>query len=532
MRKIRSILTFICFSSFVVFFQSCNGNEEVKNPNESIKELQLTDAEQKVLFQIRNKKDKIGIGEATQIANEVINFLDEGIKTKSSKTRTIGTITVLHNVNEIKVATKSSNNNTEVEMPDTLAYLFNFADSTGYTIIAADTRIDNPVLCYTDNGTLTNNFDNLGLAIFLTGTEDYIKRTIVEAQQMRDSLISSILNKIAETGVKDTVYVNKDETTTKVIAPTETTYNDEVSTSYSYGPWSVNSRIGPLLSVEWGQRAPFNAYVSKSCSDDPSGKAPVGCVAVSTSYILTYWFNRRSVDFTIDGYNVNSNLLCRYTWWPNRYTGAATNDIETSTTAEANTARYQVAHLMERIGSRISMSYGCDGSSADDKNATSYLREIGFKGGYRADYNLNTVISSLNNSRPLMIGGYSTKNHFLGISWLYYLSGGHSWVIDGYLRRSRQVTATVTTTTTEETNLMQLTKAIPKLMLITTTSTYTYTEYSPYYLHNNWGNYRGNGYFVEGSYDFVNGADLPSNTKSGEPGNYQFGVDIFPDLYY
>ena len=159
MRKIRSIFTFICFSSLVVFFQSCTSNEEVKNPNESIKELQLTDAEQKVLFQIRNNKDKIGIEEATQIANEVINFLDEGIKTKSSKPRIIGTITALRNVNVIKVATKSSDYNTEVEMPDTLAYLFNFADSAGYTIIAADTRIDNPVICYTDNGTLNNNFD-------------------------------------------------------------------------------------------------------------------------------------------------------------------------------------------------------------------------------------------------------------------------------------------------------------------------------------------------------------------------------------
>lgn len=522
-------LPFLCF----MLLQSCTNDNEVKIQNEPIKELQLSDMEQKILFQSRNKNNKIEIKEAYQIANEVIDFLDDEIKTKSGKIRKIGDITVLYNKNENKVATKSSGDSIDIVMPDTLAYLFNFADSTGYTIIAADTRIENPVLCYTGSGTLNNNFDNNGLAIFLTGTEDYIKRSIIAAEQLKDSLISHILAKIEETGVKDTTYIDRNKVKLKIAAPTTPPY-EEIITNYSYGPWVVNSRVGPLLSVEWGQRAPFNSYVPKNCTDHSSGKAPVGCVAVSTSYILTYWFNRRIVDFTIDGYNINSNLLCRYTWWPNRYTGAASNDIELSTTTEGNTARYQIAHLMERIGNRLNMSYGCDGSSASDTRATSYLRDLGFIGGYKTDYNVNTIISSLNNSRPVMIGGYSTKNEVLGMSWLYYLSGGHSWVIDGYLRQSRQVTVTITNTTVNESDddLPLLTKASPQLMLITTTSTYTYNQYSPYYLHNNWGNYSGNGYFVENSYDFANGADLPSNTKSGQPGNYQFGVDIFPDIYY
>jgi hypothetical protein len=171
------------------------------------------------------------------------------------------------------------------------------------------------------------------------------------------------------------------------------------------------------------------------------------------------------------------------------------------------------------------MDYECDGSGAKSKDAVSFLKDIGFKGGSKTDYNLNTILSSLNNSRPVIIIGYAIKKYFLGISFLYSLSSGHSWVIDGYLRRSRQVTVTVTTS------------IILKNKEIRTTSTRTYTEYSPYYLHNNWGNYAGNGYFVEGSFNYNNNKSdenvfLPSITRSNEAYNYQFGIDIFPEIYY
>lgn len=532
MKKRLSKLKLFCVISVVatMICTSCQESELI-NEDQLQRNTKLSVAEMDVLYRMRNgENNKIGMEEATEIANEVIGFLDEGIATKGEKSRRIAEVVFLKGSNGVRVMTKSSGE--EIEMPDTLAYVFNFADSAGYTIIAADTRIETSVLCYTGSGTLgSDTIENPGLAVFLTGAELYIERSIVDAQQQRDSLLNEILAKIDETGVKDTTYVDASDYSTKSVAPSEVIL-DEIVTSYSYGSWSVASSVSPLLSVEWGQFEPFNAYIPLNCSDNTSGKAPVGCVAVATSYILTYWFNRWNINFTIDGYNINSNLICSFTYYPNRYAGAASNYIQSwNTSTDAVNARFQLAHLMERIGSRINMSYDCEkGSGANDKTATSYLRSIGFRGGYRADYNVNTMLSSLKNSRPVMIGGFSTKNHILGISWLFWYSGGHSWVIDGYVRRVRPVTITVTTTTEAP---GALTKSVsPDRLLVTTTSTYTYDEYSPYYLHNNWGNYSNNGYFAEGCFNSNNPPTISSSTKSGEPHNYQFSVDIFPDIYY
>ena len=416
------------------------------------------------------------------------------------------------------------------------------------TNIAGDTRVESPVLCYTDYGTLNDSIDNPGIALFLEGSEYFIEQSIIKAEQMRDSLIASILYKIDEIGVKDTVYIDDSDITLKAQSPVynETgspTYIDpqHVTSSYSYGPWSVSSRVGPLLAVEWGQREPFNASISKNC--DSSGNAPVGCVAVATSYILTYWFNKNSLLLTLDGLSINSNLLCRYTWVPNRYDGAAPNNIN-GNTIEAAQARNQVARLMERIGSRIGMEYDCDkGSTASSGNAVKFLKnDLGFKGGSEIDYNFNDVKNSLDNGRPVMAGGFSTKTttSFLGITIKTTYGGGHEWVMDGYLLRSRLVTVTVTTSTMSDALPVLKISSNDKSMLITTTVTSAYTDFYPYYIHNNWGwsNCANNGYYVAGSFDSQKGSDLGSNTKSGEDdksgedNNFQFKRDIIPNIYY
>jgi len=488
---------------------------------------------------MRNPNNKISVNEATLLANEVIGFLNEESATKSGNSRRIASAAALLGEKEKKVATKSTGDSPPVEMPDTLAYLFNFNDSTGFTIIAADTRVESPVLCYTGSGTLGDTIDNPGIALFLEGAENYIERSIIEAEQLRDSLIADILSKIDETGVKDTIYIDENEAATKVAATPAVPYDQVPQTTYSYGPWTVASRVGPLLSVEWGQGTPFNDLVkNKGCA---SGTAPAGCVAVATSYVLTYWLNKKSTPLNLDGYTINSNLLCKYTWWPRRYDGAAANDIELSNTEEGKQARSQVARLMERIGSHIGMNYSCEESGASTSNAVGFLKDLGFKYvvlplnlivGF--DYDFDAVKSSLDKEQPVLADGYSEKitTSVLGITVSTSYKKGHAWVMDGYLRRSRQVTVTVTTTTTGTVPVTKV-PSNDKLMLITTTTTSTYTEYSPYYLHNNWGWYgTDNGYYVAGSFDTNKGPDLPSNTKSGVPYNYQFNIGIYPYIYY
>ena len=550
MKKFNLIKIYILLS-IVCFFTCCDKNnmideQEIDDGN-NIQNIEFTPDEQKVLWQMRNQDNKISREEAFLLANEVIGFLDGESLTKSGTSRRIASVAALHNEKGKKISIKSTEDATHVEMPDTIAYLFNFNDSLGFTIIAADTRLDSPILCYTGSGTLGDSIDNPGMALFLEGAEYYIERSIIEAQQLRDSLIASILEKIDEIGVKDTVYIDENDIATKALAPVINEYIDGTNpqTSYSYGPWSVNTRVGPLLSVEWGQGAPFNANVPKNCSNDPSGKAPVGCVVVSTSYILTYWFNKKSVLLTLDGYSFNSNLLCRYTWNPNRYDVAASNSIQTSNgTSEAIQARSQLARLFERVGSRIGIEYDCDGSSAKTTNGVEFLRSLGFTYGVSGyfdeiwergqDYNFDVVKNSLNQGRPVIARGNSEKTTttFLGINLWSTYNGGHSWVMDGYMRNSRQVTVTVSTSSSGYAAPLLKSNLNNPVMLITTTTTSTYTEYSPYYIHHNWG-WRGtdNGYYVAGSFN-ANDKELHSNTKSSESHNYQYNKEIFPNIYF
>ncbi|GHU69229.1 hypothetical protein FACS189413_07770 [Bacteroidia bacterium] len=519
------------------------GKEEIQQASQ----IAFTAEEQMVLLQMRNKDNKIGIEEATQLANEVIGFLDGETATKSGKSRSIASIVALHGEKEKRVATKSGEDGLSVELPDTLAYLFNFADSTGYTIIAADTRIESPILCYTGNGTLKDSIDNPGMAIFLEGAGYYIERSIIEAEQRRDSLIADILAKIEETGVKDTVYVDESEGATKV-GITQATLTEDMEThiTYSYGPWTVASRVGPLLPVEWSQGYPFNELVKyKGCT---SGSAPAGCVATATAQIMAYW----SFPSNIDGYNMNWSIMNSYTARPGAYDNvrgklrSPLSSEDSSLNANQTLFKQNVSRLMERIGYHVSMNYGCKGSGATTSDAVEFLRSLGFTYGVSGyfnehwelglDYNSNDVLNSLNHAWPVIADGFSQQNNYSIlwglITWETY-EKGHAWVIDGYLRRSRQVTVTVTTTTSARPS--PLTKAVPntRLALITTSTTSTYTEYSPYFLHNNWG-WQGsdNGFYVAGTFDSNHGEDFASGTKSGEDNNYQFHNEIYPNIYH
>lgn len=262
-------------------FTACETDVEDLKQGGSTK---LTANEMKVLYQMRNKSNKIGLDEATAIANEVIAMLDADVATKAGAGRRIAQIKAVETAKTDKVLTKFINGE-DVEMPDTLAYIVNFTDSTGFTVIAGDTRVEIPILCYAGNGTLGDTINNNGIAVFLQGTEAYIKRSIVESEQLKDSLMEDTLAKLKTEGLKDTVYLAEEEYATKAVAP-EKYGVDEVTTYYEYGPWIVSSGVGPLLPVEWGQDDPYNELVkNKNCSEN---KTPTGCVATATAQIMAY----------------------------------------------------------------------------------------------------------------------------------------------------------------------------------------------------------------------------------------------------
>jgi len=196
MKKMRLFL----IAAALALAAACS-KEEGLDVSQSLlnKEVQFTDAELQALYQMRGSDNKVSIEEAMSFANDVIGFLDGEAALKSGTSRRIGSVAALRTDKAKTVALKSSDG-TDIELPDTVAYVVNFADSAGFALIAGDVRIGTPILAYVGEGALGNEIDNPGLAIFLEGTEEYILRSITDFENQKDSIVNEVLMKM---GVED-----------------------------------------------------------------------------------------------------------------------------------------------------------------------------------------------------------------------------------------------------------------------------------------------------------------------------------------
>ncbi|WP_291528542.1 C10 family peptidase [Bacteroides sp. UBA939] len=515
--------------------------------------VEFTDAELATLFQMRGDSHKVDVSEAEEFANDVIGFLDGDVSTRATSPRRISSVTALPPSQDMsEVVTRTIDEET-VEIPDTIAYLFNFDDNAGYAIVSGDKRIQSPILTYCTDGNLTGEIDNPGLIGILMETEGYIINSIIDYENRIDSIKNDILEKLLPDSLANTrlpldnpsnqemesrIYdVNVTVVGGGNIGGPTTNPETVTTTTTTYGNWETTERLQPLLPVEWNQKFPFNARVKNKHG---STNAPAGCVVVALAQIMTYWGHPAS----IYNYRFNWPLLRSYTARPNKYPNTngkkLFHNYETDNTLLDNNAITvdeqnfvsEVSTLMEIIGIGTFMDYSDTGSGASDKDAMNFLSSYGYNtGDYLMDYNYNKVIQSLNNLRPVFATGYSKKiQHrikLLGITigtWSEH-GEGHTWVIDGYLnqRQAKIVQITVKNRLTQN------------IVSQTTTTTYSYAKY----LHHNWGwEAQGyppkyyNGYFVEGSYN-SNDKRLESDTRATvtyEEGNFRFLKEIVPNI--
>ena len=164
---------------------ACSSDYEHYVPETEIPEIYFTEDELLVLMQMRNPDNRICIDEATETALDAISFFN-GTTTRLGATRTIAGVTALRSEPTTRMATRSTNeSDVEIQIPDTVAFVFNFADNAGFTIVAADTRISSSILAFVEDGNLDLNeeVDHPGLSIFFEGLEEYMERSIIEAEK-------------------------------------------------------------------------------------------------------------------------------------------------------------------------------------------------------------------------------------------------------------------------------------------------------------------------------------------------------------
>jgi hypothetical protein len=452
--------------------------------------------------------------------------MDAAPSTRSATPRTVAEIVPLA-VSVADVSTRSENGTESID--EELFYTVNFANDAGYSVIAADNRIKDEIVLFVGHGNLdVENIENPGLAVMLSRLDDYATRSIAEHEAWCDSVETAMLSHIseeyAEYLAEYLASAENADSQTRVppgYTPTPEYEYEIVDTQYAYGPWGLQSRIGPMIPVEWGQTAPFNAKASLMVGQE----VYTGCVTTATIQLMAYWkkpttFHGQSIDWVTTRTVRNAEEMY-----------VANPDI-----------RNTLADVFWNLGEDVNMEWGeigIVGSGADSQDAINVLGTNGFTITSKRDYSYNPVVSSLQNNRPVYIRGdsHKTEHRFLGINWWSTYKKGHAWLIDGYLKQQQ----TVTVTYIWKAIMPPVQDGVLVSKPETRTTTSTFTNYREFF-HNNFGwdssngaggGYgTGNGYYLPGLFDPVNSRDLPSETRADESYLYRYDFEMFTNIHH
>lgn len=256
---------------------------------------------------------------------------------------------------------------------DTLLYVFNFADSAGFALVASDRRSER-LLAVTESGNFTPGeaTGNPGFDLYMLGVENYLE----ELQR------------------------------TYGLAPgEEPLIRQEISTR--------TESAGPLVTVAWGQYFPYNTFCFK-----PDGtSAPSGCVATAIAQIMSVWSYPSAIPITYPGADVAHQTLD----WP-----VIDLHKRSYNCGPDCTEHLAIARLLREIGQQVGMKYGSQ-SGANYSAVPKCFAHFGYTTPSISDFNPSIICRNLDNHCPVYMRGRVVDD-------TGQLSG-HAWVVDGYRRK-------------------------------------------------------------------------------------------------
>lgn len=444
----------------LVLLASCKDQdvvEEIKSDSLQEKKEEKT-PNYRALFSTNHK---IGEEEAMEMALDVASlFEEEENGLRSGKVRTVEGVRVLRSEQH----TLRSGSNVEISIPDTLAYVINFAEGEGFAIIGADDRLDCPILACVDSGSLGDDTNNPGLAIFLNNAQVYMSRSILKFEMEKDSMLEVAKQKLA---LEDSI--------------PSTELRRTFTGKYTY---KTTKGVKPLLRTCWDQNEPYNRY-TPICS--ASGKhTPTGCWAVAMAQVMAY--HRFPPAFALKDVETNNPIVIN---WERMTATPKIGDLDDEN------AKKMIALLMKFIGKNAGMNYGCEGSTLQPTEAIMFMRALSYSCA-PTDCNISSVMKYLNRNSPIMMRGafYEQKEG-------KRVREGHAWVVDGYTITMVELYSYITNTETGKTSTSRLA-----------------VGYENPLLHINWGwNGSNNGYFAAGCFDISKAVHF-DDSVSGHQWNY------------
>ena len=451
--------------------ESINDLGEVTPGNETptdAKTVVLSPEELCLIQQIANKTPKISPEAAQETAMQLL-----GLQNQTSSLSKKMTATVFCNKKQVyNSLTKSYK-----QENDTVFYVFNTPDEQGFAIVAADLRVPNQVLAYSDNGNFDPETDNPEIAFLLDLAKKYVDECITNAKIQEDSLAESICRKFGiEVDSKKQNSLTKVKELMRIPCTTAGLPTITITSTHI---------VKPMIKTDWGQCWPFN----KKCDE-----AVAGCAPIAIAQILAYWQK------------------------PNVLNGQSFNWSIIESGFPKNTFEDQVSSLVQIIRTECHTK----GGSTNTADILPFLRKIGFsQQSIMNDYKYEDVTNALANGRPVFMIGFE-----------FGKSTGHAWIADGYLKRYGTQETPIKYCIVEELDDGTITERFEDII---TTSPIRYE-----FLSINWGWYGdGNGFFLKNAFSTYNRfeqdtyRELTGKTPNdiNEHYNYDSGLQTITDIY-
>lgn len=503
-----------------VTFTSCHEHElaDIIDTTPTQPDIKFTEAELK-LMETMNGDHKIEIADARHLALDAIN----STRRQMRGTRFMGMRKNMSNelVQEEDLEEEAILCAPEISVDeelqalgikDTIAYAFREREGGGFMLIAADDRLEEPVLACIDNSDVfeSDSITNEVESFILDQLSTYYVSEVQRYKMLVDSLEGSINEKIEDLIEAENLEIGEESVMPSLNSPKKILWSFSYNvTKTPLSNWSIVGSVSPLITTKWGQGAPYNDAIKHK---NGKGDACTGCVATAVAQIMAYW----KFPAQVGGININWNHL------------TSNSKVQ----LDDYLARQHVAHLMKTIGENVGMKYNANSSSAKTKDGRNWMKKIGYVDGREYNYNFNRVVESLNAGCPVLARGDRTFKYIkIFGKKIGYTKNGHAWIIDGYVNKERQMKQTV--------EIVRGNKIIY--------SKTSYYKEEQKFLSCNWG-WHGdsNGWFPAGCFDAQGGrvnedviynystikkiSTTETDEDDGTPSNYQYNKEIFVNL--
>lgn len=181
----RNRSALMMLSGYLLFFTACEKESLTVNQQTEMRKSSESTINYKALYTTHHT---MSWEEAVALAEDAAE-LHFGNATGETALRRSGNRRIVNGGRVLERSATSLRSASDAMLPDTMAYICNFADSAGFAVICADDRVGCPILACVESGTLDDSADNPGLAIFLENAQVYMEESILRFEEEKDSLL-------------------------------------------------------------------------------------------------------------------------------------------------------------------------------------------------------------------------------------------------------------------------------------------------------------------------------------------------------